>query len=188
MVSKTNETALEDLIETHLLKSCDYHQGNPKAFNPELAVDTEKFWQFLENTQSEELDKLRDRANWQQLILDRLNRKIKKNGVLSVLKKGLAIDDAELTLFYSLPYNNLNPEIQANFEENIFSITRQVHFSANDPTLSIDLVIFLNGLPLLTIELKNPWTNQTVYHAFITPKNNIKSAILKKRFFSSVAA
>ncbi len=165
MVSKTNEKALEDLIETHLLQSCHYHQGNPKDFNPELAVDTEKFWQFLETTQAEELDKLRDRANWKQLVLERLNRKIKKNGILSLFKKGLAIDDVELTLFYSPPYNNLSPEVQANFEQNVFSVTRQVHFSANDPTLSIDLVIFLNGLPFLTIELKNPWTHQTVYHA-----------------------
>ncbi len=59
--------------------------------------------------------------------------------------------------------NDLNPAIQANFEKNIFSVTRQVHFSTTEPTLSIDLVIFLNGLPIITIELKNQWTNQSVY-------------------------
>ena len=42
---------------------------------------------------------------------------------------------------------------------------RQVHFSTEDPILSIDLVIFLNGLPIITIELKNHWTGQTTYHA-----------------------
>ena len=98
------------------------------------------------------------------MILERCDRLIKKNGVLSLLKKGLSIDDANFTLFYSHPYNELNPEIQANFEKNIFSVTRQVHFYTIDTTLSIDLVIFLNGLPIVTIELKNQWTNQTVYH------------------------
>ncbi|MFN5857301.1 MAG: type I restriction endonuclease [Pseudanabaenaceae cyanobacterium] len=52
-----------------------------------------------------------------------------------------------------------------NFAQNIFSVTRQVHFSTENPTHSIDLVIFLNGLPLITLELKKPWTNQTTYHA-----------------------
>lgn len=165
MVSKTNEKALEDGIENTLIEKFHYQQGKSSDFNPVLAIDTIKFWQFLENTQSKELDKLRDRADWQQIILERFNRKIKQTGVISLLKKGLDIDDAHLTLFYSPPYNDLNPSIQENFAQNIFSVSRQIHFSATDPTLSIDLVIFLNGMPVITIELKNPWTNQTVHHA-----------------------
>ncbi len=165
MVSKTNEKALEDLIENRLLNKAGYQQGSPKNFDPEFAIDTEKFWHFLETTQPEELKKLDDRPNWQRMILERIDRQIKKNGIVFVLKKGVAIDDAELTLYYSHPYNDLNPEIAANFEQNIFSISRQVHFSATDNALSIDLVIFLNGLAIATLELKNPWTNQTVYHA-----------------------
>ncbi|AFY81522.1 type I restriction endonuclease subunit R [Oscillatoria acuminata] len=165
MVSKTNEKALEDLIENRLLNDAGYQQGSSKNFDPEFAIDTAKFWQFLETTQPEELKKLADRPNWQRMILERIDRQIKKNGIVSVLKKGVAIDDAELTLYYSHPYNDLNPEIAANFEQNIFSISRQVHFSATDNAPSIDLVIFLNGLAIATLELKNPWTNQTVYHA-----------------------
>lgn len=164
-VSQTNEKALEDLIENHLLDHAGYQKGSNKDFDPTFAVDTKKFWQFLQTTQPEELAKLQDTPNWQRMILERCDRKIKKDGVLSVLKKGLAINDAELTLYYSHPYNNLNPEIHANFAQNIFSITRQIHFSNAEPALSVDLVIFLNGLPLITIELKNPWTGQTTYHA-----------------------
>jgi len=165
MVSKTNEQALEDSIENSLIEQFHYQKGKSSDFNPELAIDTAKFWRFLETTQSKELDKLRNRPDWQEIILERFNRKIKQTGVISVLKKGLDIDDAHLILFYSPPYNNLNPTIQENFAQNIFSVSRQIHFSATDPTLSIDLVIFLNGIPVITIELKNPWTNQTVYHA-----------------------
>lgn len=164
MPSKTNETALENCIENSLIAS-GYQKGNSTDFNQEFALDSTKFWQFLETTQPEELDKLRDRPNWQRLILERLNRKILKDGVISVLKKGISLDDAHLTLLNSLPYNELNPQIQADFEQNIFSFTRQVRYSASNPNLAIDIVLFINGIAIATLELKNPWTNQNVYHA-----------------------
>ena len=137
MVSQTNEQALENCIERSLVEGSRYEKGNPADFDREFALDREKFWRFLETTQPEELEKLRDRPNWQRLILERLNRKIKKDGILSVLKRGLSIDDAHLILLYSLPYNDANPAILANFERNIFSVTRQVHYSESDPELSI---------------------------------------------------
>jgi type I restriction enzyme R subunit len=165
MPSQTNEKALEDLIQDTLIHQQGYHLGENKDFNPQIAIDTAKLWQFLQTTQPEELDKLKYNPDWQKVVLDRIDRKIKKNSLLPLLKKGLDIDSAHFTLFYSQPYNDLNPEIQANFEKNIFSVTRQIHFSTTDKNLSIDLVIFINGLPIITIELKNPWTNQTVYDA-----------------------
>ncbi|AHJ27607.1 DEAD/DEAH box helicase family protein [Nodularia spumigena CS-584] len=165
MVSKTNESALETCIETALIEGADYEKGNPADFNRKIAIDEEKFWRFLETTQPEELAKLQDRPNWKNLILERCDRKIKKDGILSVLKKGLSIDNAHLTLLYSQPYNDTNQAVTENFQKNIFSITRQVHYSQKDTALSIDIVLFINGCAIATIELKNPWTNQTVYHA-----------------------
>lgn len=165
MVSQTNERALEDCIEATLVEGSRYEKGNPADFDRQFALDLDKFWRFLETTQPKELEKLKDRPNWQRLILERLDRKLKKDGILSVLKKGLSIDDAHLTLLYSLPYNDANPAIRLNFEQNIFSVTRQVHYSESDPGLSIDMVLFLNGMAIATLELKNPWTHQTVYHA-----------------------
>ena len=187
MTSQTNEQALEACIEKALTGTCKEERGReevgeeeqgpiygPRAgyeagfaadFDREFAIDKAKFWRFLEDTQPKELAKLSDRPNWQRLVLERLNRKIQKDGILSVLKKGLAIDDAYLTLLYSLPYNDTNPEVQANFYNNIFSVTRQVHYSDHDPNLSIDMVVFLNGLAIATVELKNTWSGQTVYHA-----------------------
>ena len=165
MVSQTNETALENEIERSLVDDAHYHQGNPADFDREFAIDRVKFWQFLETTQSDELAKLQARPDWQRLILERLDRKLKKDGILSVLKKGISIDSAHLTLFYSQPYNDSNPKVSANFEQNIFSLTRQVHYSTSNAHLSIDLVLFLNGMAIATMELKNPWTGQTAYHA-----------------------
>jgi len=97
--------------------------------------------------------------------LERLDRKIKKDGILTVLKKGLSINGAHLKLLYRLPYNKLTPEVERLFEANIFSVTRQVHFSDATQMDSVDVVLSINGLPIVTMELKQPWKGQTVYHA-----------------------
>ncbi len=164
MVSQTNEAALETHIELTLAKD-GYRVGSPADFDREFAIDGKLFWQFLETTQSKELAKLKDRPNWQRLLLERLNKKVKKDSVLAVLKKGLDIDDAHFDLLYRLPYNDLNPEVVANFSANIFSVTRQVHYSDSDTFKSVDMVLFVNGLAIATLELKNPWTGQNVHSA-----------------------
>lgn len=164
MVSQTNEAALETHIENALAKD-GYCIGNPADFDREFAIDGKLFWQFLEATQPKELAKLKDRPNWQRLLLERLNKKIKKDSVLAVLKKGLDIDDAHFDLLYRLPYNDLNPEVVVNFAANIFSVTRQVHYSESDTFKSVDMVLFVNGLAIATLELKNPWTGQNVHNA-----------------------
>lgn len=187
MVTKTNEQALEACIEKALtgisreqlkLEGLGvaegseqyrgghlYWLGDPGDFDREFAVDRLHFWNFLESTQADELAKIKDRPNWRRLILERLNRKIEKEGILKVLKAGLRIDDAHLTLLYRRPYNSINPEVAKRFEENIFSVTRQVHYSQADPLKSIDMALFINGIAVATFELKNPWTGQTTYHA-----------------------
>ena len=170
MVSQTNEAALETHIETALVKD-GYRVGNPADFDRTFAVDRKLFWDFLESTQPQEVAKLKDRPNWQRLVLERISKKIKKDSVLAVLKKGLDVDDAHFDLLYRQPYNQLNPEVLARYEANVFSVTRQVHYSETDSLKSIDMVLFVNGLAIATIELKNPWTGQTVWNAIYKQYN-----------------
>ncbi len=170
MVSQTNEAALETHIETALVKD-GYRVGNPADFDRTFAVDRQLFWEFLESTQPQEVAKLKDRPNWQRLVLERLSKKIKKDSVLAVLKKGLDVDDAHFDLLYRQPYNQLNPEVLARYEANVFSVTRQVHYSETDSLKSIDMVLFVNGLAIATIELKNHWTGQTVWNAIYKQYN-----------------
>ena len=170
MVSQTNEAALETHIETALLKD-GYRVGSPADFDRTFAVDRQLFWEFLESTQPQEVAKLKDRPNWQRLVLERLSKKVKKDSVLAVLKKGLDVDDAHFDLLYRQPYNQLNPEVLARYEANVFSVTRQVHYSETDSLKSIDMVLFVNGLAIATIELKNPWTGQTVWNAIYKQYN-----------------
>lgn len=181
MVSNTKEIALEQAIQRHLtgLTTEDlasqpvpaghgpFRLGLPADFSAEYALDTRLFWEFLEATQGEELAKLKARnpGDWQRKVLERLDRLLKRYGLLHLLKKGLAVDDAFFVLMYPAPLASSAASVHENFAANIFSVTRQVRYSQTNPGEEIDMVIFVNGLALITIELKNPWTGQTArYH------------------------
>ncbi|PXW16531.1 type I restriction enzyme R subunit [Chryseobacterium sp. CBTAP 102] len=179
MPSQTNELALETAIEKALCgistedikngivadsnapyNGNGYYIGNPGDFNAKYALDEVRFWDFLETTQKEELEKLKRQSDWKIKILDRFDKLVKKYGILRLLRKGLAVDDAQFTLFYVAPLQNSSQSIKDNFESNQFSVTRQLRYSVANPLEEIDMVIFINGIPISTIELKNQWTGQ----------------------------
>ncbi|NDP20939.1 MAG: type I restriction endonuclease subunit R [Paludibacter sp.] len=184
MTTQTNEQALEAAIEKCLAGSCieeikaeyetgvvservplitggnGYYIGYPEDFDAKYAIDRLNFWSFLEDTQAEELIKLQRQSDWKLRILERLDRMIKKNGIISLLRKGLDVEDAHFTLFYQLPLASSSTSVRKNFESNRFSFTRQLRYSIFNPLEEIDMVLFVNGLPFSTMELKNQWTGQ----------------------------
>ena len=180
MVSKTNEQALEAAIEKALTGSSreeqaaagdvqepgvsygghGYRQGLVQDFDAGYALDTARFWHFLKATQKEELAKLQKQPDWERKILQRYDRMVKKYGLLRLLKKGLEVDDAHFTLFYEPPLASSAEQVHARFARNEFSVTRQVPYHTRNLREEIDMVLFINGLPIATIELKNPWTGQ----------------------------
>ncbi|MFT6835509.1 MAG: type I restriction enzyme R subunit, partial [Francisellaceae bacterium] len=185
MVSKTNEQALESAIEKHLTGNCLedlkagvkeaapdfgnklYKLGQSADFDMHYALDKKFFWKFLQDTQEDELEKLKLNSpkDWQRKVLERFDRLIKKHGILHLLKKGLSVDDAYFNLMYPAPLASSSDKVKQNFEANIFSSTRQIRYSEANPLQEIDMVLFINGIPLITLELKNPWTGQTArYH------------------------
>lgn len=184
MASQTNEQAFEAAIEKHLCGMSSeewkklgetpatygatrYHLGNPAQFNKQVALDEQFFWQFLQTTQADELAKLQKHSpsDWQRKIVERFDRLIKKHGLLHLLKKGLGVDDAHFHLMYPAPLASSSAKVKQQFAANLFSCTRQIRYSNSNPLQEIDMVLFLNGLPLITLELKNPWTGQTArYH------------------------
>ena len=177
MASWTNEQALESNIEKHLTGICQeelkagasepipsndkFYIGHNSDFNKEYAIDEKRFWSFLESTQADELEKLKRDANYKLKVIQRLDKMIQKYGILKLLKKGLDIEDAHFTLFYAAPLASSGEEIKKRFASNQFSVTRQITHSISNPLLEMDMVIFINGLPIITMELKNPWTGQT---------------------------
>lgn len=182
MVSQTNEQALESAIEKYLVGisseelkkgllsqglGAGYVAGSATDFNMQYALDERFFWQFLEKTQAQELAKLRKNnpVDWQRKLFERYDRLIKKHGILHLLKKGLDIDDVHFNLMCPAPLASSSERVKQNFAHNIFSCTRQVHYSLANPLQEIDMVLFINGIPLITLELKNVWTGQTArYH------------------------
>ncbi|MFI0399436.1 MAG: type I restriction endonuclease subunit R [Thiolinea sp.] len=155
------------LSEVEANNTARYHIGNPTQFNKQVALDEQFFWQFLQTTQADELEKLQKHSpsDWQRKIVERFDRLIKKHGLLHLLKKGLGVDDAHFHLMYPAPLANSGEKIKQQFAANLFSCTRQVRYSSTNLLQEIDMVLFLNGLPLITLELKNPWTGQTArYH------------------------
>ena len=179
MTSQTNELALECAIEKALCgistedikngvvaepatayASNGYCIGQASDYNARYALDEMRFWDFLENTQKDELEKLKRQSDWKIKVLDRYDKLVKKYGILRLLRKGLAVDDAHFTLFYVAPLQNSSQQIKENFEKNQFSVTRQLRYSVSNPLEEIDMVIFINGIPIATIELKNHWTGQ----------------------------
>ena len=159
MVSKTNEEALEASIEKSLITK-GFYQGLNSDFNKDYAIDEKRFWHFLESTQKEELDKLKRDPQYKLKIIQRLDRMIKKYGILKILRKGLDVDDAHFTLLYVAPLASSSEAIKERFESNEFSVTRQITYSKTNPLQEIDIVVFINGLPIITMELKNHWTGQ----------------------------
>ena len=184
MSSQINEKALESSIEKFLTGTSQeelkagisepkptygnnrlFYMGHSGDFNKEYAIDERRFWDFLETTQANELEKLKRDPNHKIKIIQRLDKMIKRYGILKILKKGLDVEDAHFTLFYIAPLVSSGQEVKKRFASNQFSITRQVAYSTANPHLEIDMVIFINGLPIITMELKNPWTGQTAkYH------------------------
>jgi len=157
--SKTDEEALESSIESSLINN-GFYKGEPSDFNKEYAIDEKRFWHFLESSQVDELDKLKRDPQYKLKIIQRLDRMIKKYGILKLLRKGLDVDDAHFTLMYVAPLASSSEAIKKRFQANEFSVTRQVTYSKINPLQEIDMVIFINGLPIITMELKNQWTGQ----------------------------
>lgn len=183
MHSNTTEQALEAAIEKALTGNCleeikaipsgvaepgetyrsgnGFYIGHANDFNAEYAMDEVRFWHFLEVTQKEDLEKLQRSSDWKLKILERYDRMVKKYGILRLLRKGLEVEDAHFTLLYQVPMASSSQTVKDNFEKNEFSVTRQVRYNTENTREEIDMVVFINGLPMATLELKNIWTGQT---------------------------
>ena len=102
--------------------------------------------------------------NTRRQLLNRLKREIANHGIIDVLRKGIEHGQHSIRLFYGTPSPG-NEAAATLHAKNRFSVTRQVHYNTRNPGLSLDLVLFINGLPLITFELQNNLTKQTVEDA-----------------------
>ncbi|WNQ12203.1 type I restriction endonuclease [Paenibacillus aurantius] len=165
-MQNTRESGLESLIVDWLVEKNGYDQGTNEDYNKEYTIDETRLFRFLEATQPKQLELLgvkQSRLKYSQ-FLDRLVGEIAKRGVIDVLRNGVKVYPASLVMFYMTP-SEKNPAAKELFEKNIFSVTRQLQYSKDNTRLALDFCVFINGLPVVTCELKNQLTKQDVEDA-----------------------
>ena len=144
--------------------------GDPADYNRDHCVDLAQLSSFLKATQPDIADELSLDLDTpiRRQFLGRLKREVGSRGVIDVLRKGIAHSSRhsrnEVTLFYASPSPG-NERAAFLYQQNRFSVTRQLRYSSRQRNLALDLVLFINGLPIATFELKNSLTKQTVADA-----------------------
>lgn len=169
--SQISERASETHIVDSLAVSPMYHQRPASALDTGTFIDINELAAFVQATQPKEWAKLVKQFPGTETatLAAQLSALIKKRDTLDVLRNGVAFNGINLQLAYFRPSAGGNPEHQARYEANRFGIMRQVFFSTKqtdpDKRPSVDVVITLNGLPIISIELKNHFTGQNIQHA-----------------------
>ena len=161
--TNTKESGLEALIVRRLVDHNGYEEGNNADYNKEYAIDETRLFRFLQDTQPDQMDKLGVFKSEQKKrqFLNRLQGELAKRGIIDVLRNGIKVYPVDLIMFYLTPTEN-NVKAREMFEKNIFSVTRQIRYSQDASKLALDMCLFINGLPVITFELKNQLTKQNV--------------------------
>lgn len=167
MTTDMSERGLETLIERSLIEQSGYLKGKPSDFVREFCLDKVQLLEFLRATQPQAMTRLTATygEHFEERLFKRICDQIKNRGIIDVLRKGIKAQEVSLTLYYKQPASQLNPDALTRYEANRFSVTRQLRYSDDNKQLALDLVIFINGLPLITFELKNQVTGQSVKDA-----------------------
>ena len=159
--TNTKENGLEALIVKWLVEHNGYEEGKNADYNKEYAIDETRLFRFLQDTQPDQMDKLgvfkSDQKKRQ--FLNRLQGELAKRGIIDVLRNGIKVYPVDLIMFYLTPTEN-NLKAKEMWEKNIFSVTRQLRYSIDAARLALDMCVFINGLPVITFELKNQLTKQ----------------------------
>jgi type I restriction enzyme R subunit len=162
------ESYLTSLVDDGLQFSSRIHKPNDNWYDKNQCIIGDDFIQFVKESQKDTYDTLYKKygENTDKNILNRLNKVIENNGLIHVLRKGF--DDFHggniKTIFFQ-PSSSLNEKYREDkYLKNKFLFVRQLHYSPNNNN-SIDVVIFINGIPILSIELKNQLTGQTILNS-----------------------
>jgi len=164
-VSDTSESGFESLVVQELL-SKGWLPGASKDYDRGYCVDLEHLRAFVLATQpklAEVFDLANDSPTRRQ-FLARLEKEIGTRGVIDVLRKGIKHGAHDLILFYATPLPGNVGAVEL-YKDNRFSVTRQLRYSRDETRRSLDLGLFINGLPVATFELKNSLIKQTVADA-----------------------
>ncbi|TDB91038.1 type I restriction endonuclease subunit R [Actinomadura sp. KC216] len=160
--------AFEARVEAELLERGWSRAAN--TFDAELGIDTGEMYRFIGATQPDRWEKLIElysgvQTTAQRQFAQRVAAEIDARGVLDVLRRGVRDRGVQIDLAYFRPGHTLAADALAEYRENVLTVARQLHYSTRHPHRSLDMALFVNGLPVVTAELKNPNTGQSADHA-----------------------
>ena len=156
------EKNFEEAIEDYLCSDeGGYIQGDPHQYNRKLALDTDTMLTFIKNTQPKTWQKFCQAVldNPEKQFVQRFCKYLQKNEVtiLDVLRRGIETHGCKFNFVYRKPETSINQEAVELYEKNILTCVRQLHYSPKNEN-SLDMTLFVDGIPLVTIELKNQFT------------------------------
>lgn len=160
------EKGLETIMVEYLRNHNGYEQGRSADFDREYTLDPGRVERFIRSTQPDKVEQTMcfGPESQRRNFFRRLSDKIASDGITNVLRKGFRFNGLLFDLYYPTP-SELNPSAIDFYQRNIFSVTRQLHHSAENTLDALDVCIFINGFPIITAELKNHYTGQTVKNA-----------------------
>ena len=186
MTKKFSEIRFEEWIEQSLTlngynRNFTHSNENSHLYDRELCLIGEEVLGFIKSTQQDEYDKLFSSMDdlTDSHILKTIDKSIKDRGIIHTLRNGINTRGCSFQLVYFQPKSNLNITHQELYSKNRFTVVRQLHYSQQNNN-SIDMVIFLNGIPIITMELKNQLSGQNITNS----ENQYRSRDEKEPIFT----
>lgn len=186
MSGLTKEHEFESAIEQHLIGH-GWLKSDPKGYDVGLGLVPEVLAEFLQVSQPDEWKQLVGRhgaeAKAVAKVCKRVADEITGRGTIDVLRRGVKDSGVSFQVAFFAPAHELTPDLRAKYDANRLTVVRQLHHSESNPKDSLDVVLFLNGIPVATAELKNPHTHQSVGDAVIQYRKdrNATDLIFKHR-------
>lgn len=183
--NKATEEDFEEVIERDLISLNKYHEIEPSKYSLEYNLVPNQVIEYIKKTQSKNWQKLSDAMgkNAEKQLLQRLNSELSKKGIIKILRDGIKVMSTDFYFLGFKPSMSLNPELNERYENNSFGVMRQFRFNEKNKRDSIDMAIFVNGILVFTIELKNQLSGQNIQHSKdqYQERNNNTPSIRHKR-------
>ncbi|MEB2786512.1 type I restriction endonuclease subunit R [Algoriphagus persicinus] len=171
MAEGTRESHFEEHITRYFTRNVvgefkDFIQQDSSVYDRDLCLIPGDLITFIKDTQPKKYEALQTQYGEQvdEKIIYRVSQELSKRKTLSVLREKVSDRGQKLDLVYFKPNHDKSPEHQEWYDKNRLTIIRQLRYSISNGN-SIDLVLFVNGLPVVTLELKNALTGQYLLHA-----------------------
>ena len=172
---ENRETRFEQDIETSLIQRGGWEKESfqDSHYEDSVGIDVDKLIAFIEKTQPKQWERYLTiyQIDAKRKLMKRFDEEVNTHGVLHVLRNGIRDRGVTLKVAFFRPVSGLNEELQEKYEANRFTCTRQFAYSPNNRN-TIDMVLSVNGIPLVALELKNQYTGQSVENALVQYQQN----------------